>query len=157
MNFKDVITRLSSVHELIESDASGGIKIWKRGDPVPEEILAYIKKVTSDVDEAVKQCSSHGKGLILKTGKPKNGVYAYVWRMARYHSGDDPKMPITATFDLEEELEKMFKIRMSFAITTDQSEVVIRDLDMLADKVLVKLGRDKNEMAKRFGRALGYF
>jgi hypothetical protein len=45
----------------------------------------------------------------LRTSKPRakadTGLEQYVWRMARFHSGADPRMPVTAGFDLDNFLE----------------------------------------------------
>lgn len=154
---QDLYERLFEVNELIETIGKKETNKLEMDEPVPEKIMKYIKKISHDLDGAIKELSVRGRGEKLKTNKPKNGIYAYVWRMARFNSGDDIKMPITAVFDLSQGIEDKFGISINFAITRGKGrKEILQDLEELADKVLVKLGRDKFAAAKRWSRALGH-
>lgn len=126
-------------------------------EPVQPEVVALIDKVCADLETAVEQCrASRGprKGD-LKTSKPKNGIYAYVWRMARFHSGDDVTMPMAADYDLSEGIEKETGIRVRFFPLDDSRKALLDKLDNLSEEVCVKLGRSRDAGLRRWGRALG--
>ena len=144
------------VHELATGRLAEGERL-RREVPVPEEVMKLIDKISKDVDEAVRQLSAHGKGQTLKTGKPKDGIYAYVWRMARFHSGADPKMPVTCDWDLSNGIEERTGINISFCLTDKTRKEVLDKLDDLAEKALVKMNISPMGAAKIWGRAMGYF
>jgi hypothetical protein len=91
----------------------------------------------------------------LRPSKPKNdGLLQYIWRMARFHSGDDPSMPMTADWDLSDWLESR-GFEKVHAIRTDRDRELLKHLDALSTVVLVGLGRDPFAGARRWGKALG--
>jgi len=61
----------------------------------------------------------------------------YVWRMARFHGGADVTMPMTAMMLIE-------------------GDPVVKQLELMADKVAIAAFGTSNAAASRWGRALGY-
>ena len=68
---------------------------------VQSEILEKIltKANSESFENSIFSKQGKRKGLV-KSGKPKNGIEAYVWRMCRFYSGDDVTLPMMAKFDL---------------------------------------------------------
>lgn len=107
----------------------------------------------------------------LRTAKPKtNGFDAYVWRMARFHSGIDPTMPVTCDWDLENYIESFMGKRPKFAAkyygSTDTEVEAYENYkktvaeyrkigDEYADKVCDHFGLNKFAAAYRWGKAFG--
>jgi hypothetical protein len=88
----------------------------------------------------------------LRSTKPKGfGFAAYVWRMARFHSGADMTMPVTCEFDLANWADHSYTKgdREAFKALREEG-------DKMADRVCKDLGLDDKAAARRWGRALGY-
>lgn len=119
---------------------------WHDGQ-VPEEIIEYIEVLALDVDAAVTHCTPYGKGLKLLSNKPEDPYYAYVWRMARFHSGEDMRMPMGAFWDLSEGIRSDFEISIGFYLIDDSRKKVLDLLDDLADKLLKRIGYSTNRAA----------
>ena len=98
-------------------------------------VKIYLDKIIQDVDSALVEISPRGNKKTIKTGKPKHGVYAYIWRMARFHSGIDTTMPITATWGLKSQLNADLGYTLTY---TDENEIA-RSLDPLVDQCLARL------------------
>ena len=131
-------------------------KRWQSGDPMPVEVKDLIAKYAKNESGAIKQISAHGRGEGIKSNKPKDGIWAYVWRMARFHSGIDPRMPVTATWDLSSEIEKQTGWYILFGILSPEEKQLLNQLDELVDRILPKLGLDPMGAAKRWGKAFGW-
>ena len=86
-----------------------------------------------------------------------NGLVAYVWRMARFHSGADMTMPMMCYFDLQNFLDANghSDIKVS-GILNEQGKALTDALEKLTDEALTQLGHDNTVGARRWGRALGY-
>lgn len=106
----------------------------------------YVAPEYSTVLEVVKG----RKGL--RTTKPKtNGFAAYVWRMARFHSGIDMHMPVTCDFDLANWADHSYTKG-----DREMFKALRVEADKMADQVCKDLGLDDKIAARRWGRALGY-
>lgn len=85
----------------------------------------------------------------LRTVKPKDGFAAYVWRMARFHSGIDPTMPCVCEFDIANWADHSYK---------DGDREAFRALkavgDQYADQACVAFGLDPMKTARRWRQAL---
>ncbi len=91
----------------------------------------------------------------LRPSKPKgNGLYAYIWRMARFHSGADVTMPIMCGFDLQDYLDENGIPGRVAMLLDDAGQAITNEADAVVDKVLEALGEDPNGAARRWG-ALG--
>ena len=75
-------------------------------DEQTTEVMAKLADLLT-LPNMLRDCTPRGSGKAIKTNKPKNGVMAYVWRMARFHNGTDTTMPMTATFDLGAGIREM--------------------------------------------------
>ncbi len=108
-----------------------------------------------DFEHLVRTLTGRKGGL--RPSKPKyNGLYAYIWRMARFHSGADMTMPVMCGFDLQDYLDE-HGIPGKVAMLLDEpGKAIANEADALAERVLAQLGIDSNVAARRWGRALGY-
>jgi len=149
----DSATIVDQIHEALMSDDELTKSVSGEVDP---EVMTYIKKMSSDDDTAMREITVRGNGKQLKTNKPKNGVYAYVWRMVRFHSGEDPTMPTTATWDLSREIQEKTGVKITFGITRNDKKKLLEMLDRQADRCLIALGLNPNGAANRWKRAFGY-
>lgn len=132
---------------------------------VKEEVYRILKSVAHNDAQAIKVLSGR-KGL--RSAKPKNGIYAYIWRMCTFHSGIDPTMPVVADLDLQLGIAEVLKekgFRDFRGAPTDQhnQSIVVRDmrdfteevkaLDKrggLVDRVLLHFGLDPLGGARRW-------
>lgn len=88
----------------------------------------------------------------IRTAKPKgNGFAAYVWRMARFHSGEDTTMPVMAEYDLANWADHSY-------IHGDKEafKQLRKAADEMADRVCADLGISSLAGAARWAKALGY-
>ena len=89
----------------------------------------------------------------IRTAKPKNNGFAvYVWRIARFNSGDDMTMPVMADFDLANWAGH------SYVNGDKEAFKELRKVaNEMADRVCNDLGVSNMAAAAKWGRALGYF
>lgn len=102
-----------------------------------------------------REITVRGEGRKIKSNKPVDGSMAYIWRMARFHNGTDPSMPMTCYWDLEEGIEKLAGLRLSTALVTDNVKLILSALDKKTTELILSTGGDPLAGAKRWGRALG--
>lgn len=93
-----------------------------------------------ELEWLLEQITVRGKKEKLKTNMPKDGIAAYVWRMARFHGGIDVSLPMTIHFRLANQIEKdipesKFQCGIFGAFETN----IMNKLDDLADKCLDRL------------------
>jgi len=96
--------------------------------------------------ESVLESLTGRKGL--RTAKPKDGFSAYVWRMARFHCGIDPRLPMLAQFDIANWADHSCKDGDS-----EKFKALCDVANEMADKVCVHFGLDKYATARRWHRA----
>lgn len=72
-----------------------------------QALAAIFDSLLSDIPALAKGLRGRKGGL--RPSAPKDEVLAYVWRMARLHSGHDPSIPATAEFTLARGLETRLK------------------------------------------------
>jgi len=85
----------------------------------------------------------------LAPQKPLDGVYAFVWRLARYHSGVAGTIPVTAFWDLEDGISRLTGLRGG------ATEEVVKFLEKKARELVEITGGDKNVAAVRWARIMG--
>lgn len=69
-----------------------------RGSAEVKQILETLEPKLL-ITKLLEECTLHGRGSTLRGTKP-SGIYSYVWRMARYHSGEDSHISALADIDL---------------------------------------------------------
>lgn len=119
-----------------------------------EQIIALLDSHLSPA-RMRKDCTPRGDGSSIKTNKPSDGVMAYVWRMARFHSGADVTMPVTATWDLSDGLEALTGTNYGFVILSENHRKVTAFLDEKAMHLVRSVGGNPYAATQRWGRALG--
>lgn len=103
-----------------------------------------------DVDELTDALTGRAGGLRPSKPTTHDELTQYVWRMCRFHSGHDPSMPVTASWDLQAFLDEQgIEARVS-GITDDAGKEITGALDELCDVILVELGEDPYGAAKRW-------
>ncbi len=85
----------------------------------------------------------------LPLQKPLDGVYAFIWRAARYHGGLAGSIPVTAFWDLEDGISRLTGLRGG------ASEEVVSFLDKTAQGFAEATGNDKNAATLRWARIIG--
>jgi hypothetical protein len=142
------------------------------GSKLRPEVVKAIHDIISDVirDKADAIRALTGRGGSLRPSKPKDLVFAYLWRMARFHSGDDPRMPVMADFDLAqglqarlqakgydefrrpEEVDQLFARpgKAETLYSTDIPNVEVKRLDPFVDELIKALGKDPMGAARRW-------
>lgn len=114
-----------------------------------------VVKAAVDMDALVKALRGRDGGLRPSKPKTANGLVKYVWRMARFHSGADPTMPIMCAFDLQDWLdERKLPAKVSGILNAEGKEVS-KYLDAVAEEVVKRLGGDPLGGARRWARAFG--
>lgn len=110
-----------------------------------------------DVEHLADRLEGRSGGL--RTSKPTaqddTGLEQYVWRMARFHSGKDPKMPVTASFWLSDWVDSEIESDVSVTgILEDSDKKFLRCIDEIVDEILVeKFSLDPSGGAKRWKKA----
>jgi hypothetical protein len=122
--------------------------------PIPQDIVDAIYKHCT-VERLVRECSPRGTGKGLKTNKPKDGICAYVWRMARFNGGFDMSLPMMADFDLTNGVEELTGLHVCFGLTKHNRREVLDTLEKLSILLLLKLGIDPTAGTRRWGKAFG--
>jgi hypothetical protein len=115
------------------------------------ELLAHVTP-----EKLIQSCTPHGKGGYIKHAKPTDGVYAYIWRMARLFNGDDPCMPVTADWDLSDGIEKLTGLRISFALRNDYAKQILSALEAYSDLLVLATGGNPLAGSLRWGRVMGW-
>lgn len=110
-----------------------------------------------DVDHLVDRLTGRNGGL--RPSKPTaagdDGLTQFVWRMARFHSGHDPKMPVTAHWWLSSWMDDHGIDASVSGIMDDDGKDVTSALDDVVDNVLDELGESKFGAVAAWGPALG--
>jgi hypothetical protein len=139
---------------------------------VNAEVANILKAVAHNDAQAIKVLA--GRGGKLRSAKPKQGIYAYIWRMCTFHSGIDPTMPVVAEMDLQRGIEEVLQEKgyvkfrevdpnNPFSVRRDQTSIYERDLREhkalmnlidgrggLVDRVLKQFGLDPLGAARRW-------
>jgi len=109
----------------------------------------------SDVAERIAPYEDVSRGIQKSRPKSETGLVQYVWRMARFHSGEDTHMPVTCEFWLRSWLEEEGVLkddlpsRLRMKIVSEATE----EIEPLVTSVLEEFGLDSTKAAKRWKRA----
>ena len=104
--------------------------------PLNEQEIRTICELHS-VDQVIRVISPRGNGKKIKTNKPKDGWFAYVWRQARFNVGDDMTLPVMAEYDLVDWVRKHLGRKIS--VTDPGLRPIGRALDALSIRALYKM------------------
>lgn len=118
---------------------------------VAAQVLAHVSW-----EGIIKNCTPRGNGKAIKTNRPADGIYAYIWRQARFHSGIDPTMPVMDEIYLANAIEDLTKKNVSIAVRNEEAKAMLKALEAWADKLVDHVGLDRYAGAKRWGRVLGW-
>lgn len=119
-------------------------------DQAKKELLE--KYVDEHWNEIVKAMRPRGS---FRTSKPKkNGLHAFLWRMVRFDSGIDPRMPMTCFWDLEDFCQEELGFRIKISPFIDDKQCY-EYLMSRVDKLVITLNLDPFGGAKAWGRAFG--
>lgn len=120
--------------------------------PEPTEDEAYgiflvlEKYVTC---ETVIAACTHDKELV--NDKPVNGVFAFIWRLARYYTGADMALPITAFFDLVDGISCF----THFKADCSRVKTIMQLLESKAEELVDAVGGNRYAGSKRWAQAAG--
>lgn len=134
------------------------------------EAVSYCASMASLLEAAEDELVQILRGRFggLRTSKPGEGekdlwkrdFLFYFWRMARFHSGDDPRLPLTADLDLTEAVEHFMEDhkvplfsheylakraeegKKPLLEYQDLPSEFLRRIDGILDRVLVRLGKN---------------
>lgn len=133
---------LPTVHELTDEQVA--------------TILARLPELLA-TPMLIANCTPRGKGGKLKTSRPGHGLYAYVWRQARFHSGADTTMPINDTYYLGQWVRAEFGIPLCISLIRPNVRKLLDVCDAAGDRLCVALGLTTLGAAIRWGQAFGRF
>jgi len=107
---------------------------------------ALIAHVTRD---RLTQVGATEDGKALAGRKPLDGIIAFVWRYAQYHSGQALAIPVTAFWDLDDGISSLTGVRGG------ASEEVVGFLEQKAHELVEITGGEKNVAELRWARIMG--
>ncbi len=122
-------------------------------DHIKSAVMEIVAEVVADEAGALKALK--GRDSVLRPSKPKDPLYAYIWRWARFHSGQDCHMPVMEQFWLQTGLEERLKAKghtkfrdadptrpwqkVDRVSSGDISKDVTGPLDQMVDSLLVQM------------------
>src|SRR5271157_5827709 len=109
--------------------------------PVLEAVQGHIVQALDAV------ATQDRKALLFQ--KPLDGIYAFIWRCARYHSGLASSIPTTAFWDLEDGISRLTGTRGG------ANEEVVSLLEKKAQELVEVTGGEKNTAVLRWARIAG--
>lgn len=119
-------------------------------EPTEDEAFQILIALESHVthERMVEQCV-RDKNLIAQ--KPVDGVFAFVWRLARYISGLDVNIPSTAFIDLMDGVSRITHLRVDLG----RVKSITKFLQGRAEELVVVVGGDRHAGALRWAQASG--
>ncbi len=107
-----------------------------------KKVEAYLESICSNLDLAIVYLTPRGNGERLRATRPEDGTYAYLWRMCRFHSGVDLRMPIACHFHLSIQIEKETGKKYLFGIMNNEQMDILNALDNFVTNILCALELD---------------
>lgn len=119
-------------------------------NPAVDAVMDHV-----DIDHLVDRLTGRDGGLRVSkpTAEGDDGLTQYVWRMARFHSGADPKMPVTCHWWLSSWVDDHGIDASVSGIMDDNGKAVTDALEDVTDAVLDELGESKYGAALRWKKA----
>lgn len=113
-----------------------------------------------DAEEIAERIAPYGDTSrgIRKSKPDDNGLIQYVWRMARFHTGADTHMPVTARFWLKDWLEDNGYISRAGTGNASERQSIASDVESELEPIVTKVireefGKSDLEAAKRWSKA----
>ena len=102
-----------------------------------------VEDAAARIWELVKPTARSGNRAV-RPSKPKgDGRAAYVWRMLRFHTGEDVHMPVTADWDLYNEVDRETGGHMEYDVSDEERSVrrvryeqEVKRMDAVTDYIL---------------------
>ncbi len=115
-----------------------------------KKVEAYLESVCSNLNLALVYLTPRGNGERLKSTRPEDGTYTYLWRMCRFHAGIDLSMPVTCYFNLSIQIEKETGKKYVFGIMDQEQLDVLNALDNFVTYILCALELDGFKAAWKY-------
>jgi len=110
-----------------------------------------MPKEKFDIDVIMKNISPYGNCKKLRSARPKDNVAGYVWRMIKFHSGQDYHQPFNCFFRLFDTLQAKGIVKKRFSGIFDKDHKKILDeLDPIVMICTNRLGLSNIEAVRRF-------
>ena len=106
-------------------------------DPTEEEIKKALVLLEQNINKE-KVSAACTKNRELSNEKPINGAYAFIWRVARYSSGLDPLIPVTAFIDLMDGVNYFTRLKIN-----PQVDPIMGFFDARAQELIGTIGGGK--------------
>lgn len=127
-----------------------GVFSYQIPEPTEDEaygIFLVLEKCVTR--ETVVATCIHEKELVAD--KPMNGVFAFIWRLARYYIGADTALPVTAFFDLIDGVSSF----THFKVDPSRVKTIMRLLESKAEELVDAVGGSRYAGSQRWARAAG--
>lgn len=132
------------------------VELERSAMPTPAQYREILTALQAHVTPAAltAACTARGRGETFKSAKPHDGVYAFIWRMGRFHSGAADKVSFEALWELEEGIIMLTGIQVRFDLSPEQKPI-LKFVNDAAKDLTASLGEDPMKGTLRFGRAVG--
>ena len=109
-------------------------------------LLAFENHITCE--NLIEHCTYEKR---LLSDKPIDGLFAFIWRLARYMSGADLSIPSTAFVDLIDGVSRLTHLRVDIA----RVNTLMQFLKAKAEELVSEVGGDRNAGALRWAQTSG--
>lgn len=142
--------KLSAIPLTVKFTIPNGVSLAEfRRHPVEYSQIAALEAVRDHVVRWSLEMTTTEGCRALALQKPLDGIFAFIWRCARYHGGLDVSIPVTAFWDLEDGISRLTGLR------SGASEDVVGFLEQSALELVETVGGEKNVAALRWARITG--
>lgn len=119
-----------------------------------EDLSSPAQQVVDHIDMSHFRDRLEGRDGGLRPSKPDaqgdTGLVQYVWRMARFHAGADPEMPVTASWWLQDWLDDQGIEASVSGVTDTEGQQITGILDVIARMLVASFGQDPGAGAERW-------
>jgi hypothetical protein len=126
----------------------------EKNEELSEQTIKVIEEINDrgGLEHFVDRMTGRDGGLrpSKPTAKDDDGLEQYLWRMCRFHGGQDTSLPVTASWWLQDVLDELDIDASVSGIMDDEGKEITSLLDEFTDVILVKVGRDPTAGAKRW-------
>lgn len=119
-----------------------------------EDLHPAAQRVVDHIDMSHLRDRLEGQDGGLRPSKPQasgdTGLTQYVWRMARFNSGKDPEMPVTAAWWLQDWLDEQGIDAEVSGILDEPGKQITAILDVVSQMIVASFGQDPGAGAERW-------
>jgi len=110
-------------------------------------------RIEIDVEDVAERLTYNDQ---LRKSRPTNetGLVQYLWRHARFHSGADTSMPVTASWWLAEYLDERGIDASVSGVMDEDGKQITSDLSEVVDAVLEEMGYRTDGAARAWSGVL---